>query len=605
MKQNTQIIQNKIKNMPNDPGVYIMKNSHQEIIYIGKARSLKKRVNSYFQKKELDAKTQVLVKNIYDLEFIVTDSEIEALLLENNLIKKHKPKFNIRLKDDKMYPYIVITLSETYPRVMVTRTITNKKNKYFGPYTDSKAARKTVEVINSIFKLKTCTKKLPLKKNERPCLNFQIQKCSGICQNIITKDEYLLIIDSVINFLNGNIEKVLSDLNNKMKQFSSEMFFEKAAEIRNIIFDIQHISEKQKISTPIGYDQDYIGITSFEDEAIVVIFEFRKGILLGRKISTFQNINFSNEESIIESFIIDYYNRVQIPNQIIIQYKISNQKIIENFLKQKSAKNVIIHTPRSTDEKAIINLISKNINIIYIEKKSAKISADKQKGLLELQKVLSLPRVPVNMVCFDISNLQGTNSVASMAFFKDGLPYKSEYRKFKIRGYESANDPGMIHEAVARYLQNLSNELLAAPDLIVIDGGITQLTKALEAASALDFNIPIISIAKKFEEIYYDIKDKPLRLSKDSPGLKIIQNLRDETHRFGITYHRKLRHKDNFESVLEKIPSIGATKRNILLTNFKSIDEIKNASEEELNSIKGLNKKNIQNIISYFKEIKK
>ncbi len=602
MQSNQTEIKSKLKKIPAEPGVYLMKDITGEIIYIGKAILLNKRVNSYFNRKQPDPKTAILIKHIHDIEYIITDSEIESLLLENNLIKKHKPRYNIRLKDDKMYPYIAITDNEEYPRIIVTRERPKKNSSYFGPYTDVNAARKTVELLNKIFQLKTCKKKLPLSKNERPCLNYQIKKCKGLCQNKISKAEYHEIIISAKKFLKGEIDSILKELTKKMNNSSEKMEYEKAAEIRNIIFNIQHISENQKMSVPIGTDCDYIGLNNFDDETIIVLFEFRKGILIGRKITIFQNTEYSDNNSIIEYFLINYYSRSEVPEKIITQYKSNSKNTLIKFLNNQSGKKITLTEPVSSNGKGIINLILKNINLLHTGRMSAKITADKMAGLKKLQKILSLGQLPARMVCFDISNFQGKDSVAGMANFVNGEPAKSGYRKFKIRGYDQANDPGMIHEAIARFLQNCINESLPLPELIIIDGGPTQLGSARQAALALDVKINIISIAKKNEELYFHEKKKPIVLPKNSPALRIVQNIRDETHRFGVSYHRKLRDDKKLRSILEEIPTIGPEKRNILLKNFNSIDKIRKADFKKLISLQGITKQNANNIIKYFKK---
>lgn len=589
-----------LSNLTNKPGVYLMKDINNEIIYIGKAKSLKKRVSTYFQKKDNDLKTKILVKNITDLEYIITNSEIEALLLEENLIKKYKPKYNIQLKDDKRYPYISVTLSEKYPRLLLTRKVGNKKNRYFGPFTDSKAAKNNIELINKIFKLKTCNKKLPLKNNERPCLNYQIKKCNGVCTKKINSKEYNKQINNAILFLEGKINPVIKNLQEKMKDYSKTEEYEKAAEIRDIIFDIQKISQKQNVSIPIAINQDFIATSIFNSEAIVVLFEYREGLLIGRKISNFNNINWYDKNDIIKKFILEYYSYNKSPNKIITQITISDKEIIENYLTDKYSKKVTISRPISQSEKSIINMIQKNIDVIISDRKYQDVHSDKQIAITNLQKILNMEKPPIKIICFDISNTQGTNSVASMVSFFNGIPDKNNYRKFKIRGYDSPNDPGMIHEAVSRRIQYLLNENIELPDLIVIDGGITQLGRAKEAARNFDADVKIISLAKKREEIFYDVKKPPIIVDNDSPSLHILQNLRDESHRFAITYHRKLRKKELFSSELDKIPDIGEKTKKKILKKLKSIDNIKNCSIDELCKIDGIGSKTAEKIYYTF-----
>ncbi len=594
---------NKIKDilsrLPLEPGVYIMRDSAKKIIYIGKANSLKKRVSSYFIKKDHDPKTSILVKNIYDIEYIVTGSEIEALLLENNLIKKHKPKFNVRLKDDKRYPYIAVTMKEDYPRVVYTRKINRGTDRYFGPFTDAKAAKNTAAMINTLFKLKTCRRPLPLKDNERPCINYQIKKCSGVCRGTISKDEYRSLINDAVSFLEGDMDPVIDNLNKRMKDYSARLDYENAASIRDILYDIQKISQTQRVDIQSVSDQDCIACGIFGGEALVVLFEFRQGILTGRKISVFDNAEYTSHEDVIRSFIIEYYEDKDIPSRIVTETQIHDSILIAQHLSEKSGKKITLLIARSDEDRGIINMIRKNIDILAVERKNAD-AANPAIALAGLKEALSLDTEPEVMVCFDISNTQGNESVASMVQFRLGRPDKNGYRRFKIRGYEGANDPGMIHEAVSRRIQYLVNENLELPDLIVIDGGPTQLSRAIEAAANFNVDVKIVSLAKRFEEIYTSPTEAPVRLPEGSPPLKLMQNIRDEAHRFAITYHRKLRGKKFAASELDNIPDIGEKTRKSLLKHFKSIDNIANADIYELTGVEGVGEKTAEKIYSYF-----
>lgn len=588
-----------LSRLPQEPGVYLMHDSEGGIIYIGKANSLKKRVSSYFMKKDHDPKTSILVKNICDIEYIVTGSEIEALILESNLIKKHKPKFNIRLKDDKRYPYIAVTLKEEYPRVVYTRNINKGSDRYFGPFTDAKAAKGTAAMINTLFKLKTCRRPLPLKGNERPCINYQIKKCSGVCRGVITKEEYRSLVDNAVSFLEGDMDPVIESLNKKMKEYSGKMDFENAASIRDILYDIQKISQTQRVDIQTISDQDCIACGIFGGEALVVLFEFRHGILTGRKITVFDNAEYTTPDEVTRSFILEYYDDKEIPSRIVTEVQIQDSPLITQHLSEKSGKKISLSVARSDEDRGIINMIRKNIDILAVERRSAD-AADPAIALAELKEALSLDTEPEIMVCFDISNTQGDESVASMVQFRFGRPDKTGYRRFKIRGYQGPNDPGMIHEAVSRRIQHLLNENLELPDLIVIDGGPTQLSRAMEAASNFDVDVKIVSLAKRFEEIYTSPADVPVRLPEGSPPLKLMQNIRDEAHRFAITYHRKLRDKKFTASALDNIPDVGEKTRKALLKHFKSVDNIANAEIDELMQAEGIGEKTAEKIYSYF-----
>lgn len=590
-----------LSRLPDSPGIYMMLGRESEIIYIGKANSLKKRVSSYFRKSGHDAKTAVLVKNIKTVEYIATDTEIEALLLENNLIKKHKPKFNIRLKDDKRYPYIAVTLNEEYPRIIYTRNINRKTDRFFGPFTDARAAKNTAALINRTLKLKTCRRELPLKKGERPCINFQINRCSGACTGKISKEEYRDLIDDAINLLEGNIDPVIKSLNSRMQKASSAMDYEKAAGLRDIIFDIQKISETQKVEVHSGIDQDYIAAGIFGDEAMLVVFEFRRGILTGRKINIFDNARYSEPADIIRAFIIDYYRKNDAPSRIITEESIDDLKVISDHLTEKSSSRVTITKGISRDDRGVINLIKKNIDMIAAERNFSQINSI-DAGLTALKEALSLDSEPVIIECFDISNFHGQDAVASMVMFRNGRPDRKNYRRYKIRGYDSPNDPGMMHEAVSRRIQFLINEDLEMPDLIILDGGPTQLTRGIEAAANFNIGTVIISVAKKLEEIYTSPSEKPLRFHEGSPELRLIQNIRDEAHRFAVTYHRKLRDKKLTSSELDSIPQIGPGVKSALLKHFQSFDRIKSASPEVLMEVEGIGRKTAEKISSYFRD---
>jgi len=589
----------KIKTFPLEPGVYLMKDINNIIIYVGKAKSLRKRVLSYFQKNNKSIKTKILVSKINSIEFIITDTEIEALLLESNLIKKYKPKFNVRLKDDKRFPFIAITMNEEYPRLIYTRKNSNPKNKYFGPYTDARAAKNLVELVNKIFKLPTCRYKLPFPKGDRPCINFQMDRCSAPCIKNISQKDYSILINNVIDLLNGKNLSVIKNLQKTMKEHSNNLLFEKAKIFRDIIFDIQKITEFQKVETPSNFDIDYIGLKKFTDESLLVIFEFRQGVLLGRKIHVFENNNFVEKRDILKTFILDYYRTIEIPNKIIIEQSINDREMIEKLLSNLSKKEIKIRQPQSPDDFSIIKLIVKNIDVIKFQKNP---ESEILIALEMLKNILQLEKIPKRIECFDISNLQGKDAVASMSSFYMGKPDTKNYRKFKIRGYEEANDPGMIHEAVSRRIQYLINENIALPDLLVIDGGPTQLTRAIEAATNFTNDLKIISIAKKNEEIFTAPKRPSIVLEKSSPALHIIQHIRDESHRFGITYHRKLRDKKTTSSFLDKIDSIGDKTKKEILSHFSNKEKLLNANIDELVKIKGVGKKTAQKIIIFLKE---
>ena len=593
-------ITSRLESLPADPGVYLMKDAAGGVIYVGKAASLKKRVSSYFSRADHDIKTAVLVKSIADIDCIITSTEIEALILENNLIKKHKPRFNIRLKDDKRYPYIAVTLGEDYPRVIFTRRMRSPADRYFGPYTDAQAARKLISLINSTFKLKTCTREIPLKPGERPCLNYQMNRCHGQCLGEISREEYREIVMGAVKFLEGDADPVMERLRALMQEHSGRFEYEKAARLRDVIDDIVKITGAQRMHLSSVADQDYIGILMGRGEALALLFEFRKGIMMGRIIRVFDNVEYASPGEITRLFIVEHYEKAEAPSKIITSVRVEDTELLEKYLEAKACRKVAVAQARSQDDRAVISLIARNLDVIAAERHSASITEDRGRGLDELREVLGLRGQPEVIECFDISNIQGRDAVASMVQFRGGLPDKSQYRRYRIRGYEAANDPGMIHEAVSRRLQFCLNENSGMPDLLVIDGGRTQLARAREAAGALGVEVPIISLAKRFEEVHLVPGEEPLHLPAGSPGLKILQQVRDEAHRFAVGYHRNLRERRGVQSQLDGISGVGEKKRRLLFSHFKSVERIKGADVAELQAAPGIGEETARAVYEFF-----
>ncbi|MGV7927290.1 MAG: excinuclease ABC subunit UvrC [Spirochaetota bacterium] len=600
MRQPETELQLKLAQFPLQPGVYLMKDDTGEIIYIGKAGSLRKRVSSYFQKADLDPKTRVLVRSVADMEYIMTDSEIEALLLENTLIKRHKPKYNIRLKDDKKYPYIMVKLDEEYPRLVFTRRLAQDGNRYFGPYTDARAARQMITTINTTFKLKTCSRPLPLKEHERSCLNYQINRCHGICRGTMSAGEYRAIVETAMRFLEGNIDPVIDDLGSIMDGYAARLEYEKAARMRDVIADIRKITGDQKVLAPVGSDQDFVGLASGGDEAVVLLFEFRAGALVGRKIFVYENAKYSLPGEIIQAFLVEYYRGAEIPPRIVISSDMADRSTVAEYLGSLASRKTVIALPRTADEKGILQMVQKNIDLVMADRDAHRKFADKERGLSELADALGLGGPPEVIDCFDISNIQGKHAVASMIEFRGGIPDKKNYRRFRIRGYEGANDPGMIHEAVGRRLQHLMNEGIPFPDLIIVDGGPAQLARAMEARDALGTSVAIISLAKRLEEVYHGPKAAPLRLAESPAALKILQAARDEAHRFAIGYHRSLRDRSMTSSVVDSIPGIGEKKRALLLRNVPEPARIPVMTLDEITLVPGIGKKTAEIIYRHF-----
>lgn len=513
-------------NLPENPGCYLFKDSSGDIIYIGKAKNLKKRVRSYFQKNHDDVKTKALLSKIDYVEFIITDNEIEALLLENRLIKKHKPRFNLDLKEGERYSYILVT-KERFPRILTVRN-KRRKGRYFGPFVDQGVRKRAISICNGLFKLRTCNK-MP----KRACLNYHIDLCSAPCINKITEEEYNDRIKKSIDILNGNFGRLVYELKREMKASSDNLNFERAIMLRDKILALEYLLEGQKVERALNYNQDIIVGVNNEKECLVELFEIKKGVISNRKEFRFENTS-DFEENLIESFIKLYYSAHEIPKEIIIESDLKDNKLIEDYLLRFTDKKAKLVVPKRGD----------NLKLVEMVKKNAKFNLEqKDDALHELKQNLSLSKLPKVIECFDVSTLQGTNTVASMVQFVNASPNKSDYRRFQIKSFSGQDDFLAINEVVLRRYRRLVNENKKLPDLVVIDGGKGQLKSALDALQELNLVIPIISIAKEFEEIYTPELDFPIRLDRYSKSLKLLQKIRDEAHRFAISYHRLKREK--------------------------------------------------------------
>jgi len=580
---------------PNKPGVYLMKDKGGRIIYIGKAGSLKGRVRSYFTKREdLSPRIRLLIKKVADIEYLVTDSQIEALVLENNLIKKHHPYFNVRLRDDKTYPYIKITTFEDYPRLQIVRSMQADKAAYFGPYTNVSSMRETLSLISQTFPLRTCNKKIN-GKERRACLNYQIKRCLAPCVGGVSKDDYLQLVKNVCSFLAGKQEKVVKDLQAQMERASHNLEFEKAAQIRDKIQTIEKVIEKQKMVLPKVKDEDIIGISHNENSACLEVFFVRQGKLLGEEHFIMEHKKALKRE-ILTTFVKQFYLRAaRIPPRIVIPFEIEERESIEDWLSEKRGGKVFFKIPRQGEEKGLINLANKNANLHLTESLSQDKEERKKEVLDELQNLLNLKSSPLRIEAFDISNLGGKEAVGSLVVFLEGKPNKGDYRRFKIKTVEGANDYAMLGEVLSRRFQSppfKPSSLM--PDLLLIDGGKGQLNSCLLVLKRLGLSkIPAIGLAKKEEHIFIRDKDGSLSrlvLAKDSKVLHLLQNVRDEAHRFALSYHKKLRKKKLEESRLDKILGIGKRRRQRLLSHFGSLERIKEASLEDLQKVAGISK---------------
>ncbi len=605
-EERLKILKEKIKNLGPISGCYLWKNKNEDVIYVGKAVRLSERVRSYLNPNITDLKTLSLQKEIYDFEFIATNQELEALILEDNLIKKYNPKYNIRLKDDKSYPFICVSTDENFPMVYLTRKVKLDKKKYFGPYTDVKGARQLLKTIYQIFPIRKTKQNLPLSKPRRPCLNFYIKRCLAPCQGNISTDDYNIIVEQIIKFLDGKKEILLHEIRLKMQVHSEKMDFERATIYRDMIENIQSLQRRQTIVNKVGGDEDIIGFAKNIDEGQVVILEIRDGRLDGKKSFALSGVENSKDEEFIFSFLRIYYLRAGfIPNLIILPQTIQKDiEILQEAISNKVGFKPKIFSPKQGDKKSLLNLALKNAEMNLTERILATKLRDQTESLKQLKEFLNLKEIPNIIECYDISHFQGTEPVASGVMFVDGKPYKSGYRKYIMKSYKGINDPGMMHEVISRRLQRILNENDNLPNLIVIDGGLTQLGRATEAANALGLeNLAMIGLAKKKEEIYFPGEDTPYQFDINSPAIRLLRQIRDEAHRFGVSFHRFRRNKKTMRSILENIPEVGLSRRKAIIKFLDGKKKVEAISLEELKSISGIGDKIALKIFENIKKL--
>lgn len=610
-----------LKNLPDKPGVYLMKNSLGEVIYVGKAKILKNRVKSYFQNsKNHSEKVRVMVKNIAEFEYIVTDSEMEALILECNLIKKYSPKYNILLKDDKFYPFIKITTKDDFPRVFVTRNFAKDGSKYFGPYTNGAAVYETINLIYKIFPLRTC--KLAIKENGepvRPCLNYHIKKCFGPCGGHIGKEEYGKMISDIIDILSGKETYVTKMLKTEMENAAENLEFEKAASLRDKILAIEAIVEKQKIFKTMEGDEDFINIDQDEKDSCIQVFFSRDGKILGREHFIFENTANESIAEILEEFIASFYGgTAKVPKTIYVP-EVNEVELMEEYLTIKRGSKVWLKVPQKGQKKDMLEMVKNNAKIT-LEKFKDKYLKDKEINriaLQELQDLLELDEWPARIEAYDISNIQGVDSVGTMVVFEEGRSKNSDYRRFKIKTVKGANDYDSMREILTRRFNHGLEEIKAIqernlklsagkfsnfPDLIMMDGGKGQVNIALEVLESLNINIPVCGLVKddKHQTRGIVYNNKELIINRSSNLMQLIRRIQDEVHRFAITYHRSLRDKRTLHSILDDIPNVGEKRRRALLMKFGSVDNIKKATVEELLEVPSIDKKSAESIYIYF-----
>ena len=621
-------IEEELKKLPASPGVYIMHDRHDEIIYVGKAISLKNRVRQYFQEsRSKTAKIEKMVSRIARFEYIITDSELEALVLECNLIKEHRPRYNTMLKDDKTYPYIKVTMDEAFPRVLFSRTMKKDKCRYFGPYTSAGAVKDTIDLIHKLWKLRTCTRRLPQDiGKERPCLNYHIKQCQAPCQGYISQEEYGKAVAQTLDFLNGKYEPVLSMLEEKMMQASDEMDFETAIEYRELLNSVKQVAQKQKITSQSMEDRDIIAMARDSEDAVVQVFFVRDGKLIGREHFHVSASTAGDDSQIIGSFIKQFYAGTPfIPREVWVQQEFEEMGLVGQWLTKRRGQNVKFVIPKKGQKERLVELAAKNALLVLSQDKE-KIKREELKTIGAMNQVgewLGLSGVK-RIEAFDISNISGFESVGSMVVYEDGRPRRNDYRKFKINPVQGPNDYASMEEVLTRRFEHgLSEreELMAMetadgdpgnmerfgsftrfPDLIMMDGGRGQVNVALKVLERLGLSIPVCGMVKddnhRTRGLYYQNVEIPI--DRYSEGFKLITRIQDEAHRFAIEYHRSLRSQGQVRSVLDDIEGIGPARRKALMRRFKSLEAIRDASLEELSSTEGMNRRAAESVYGFF-----
>lgn len=612
-------IEEELKKLPAKPGVYIMHDERDAIIYVGKAVILKNRVRQYFQSsRNKTPKIEQMVSKIKRFEYIVTDSELEALVLECNLIKEHRPKYNTMLTDDKTYPYIKVTVNEPFPRVMLSRTMKKDKAKYYGPYTSNGAVKDTIELVQKIYKIRTCNRNLPRDTGKaRPCLYYHIKQCDAPCQGYISQEEYKKSIDHVTGFLNGNLSEVISMLEERMLNASENMEYEKAIEYRELMNSVKSIAQKQKVTNSDMEDKDVIALSRDGNEGVIQVFFIRSGRLIGRE-HFYMNISVNDKKNeIISSFIKQFYSGTPyIPKELMIQEELEDLEVIEEWLTKKRGQRVHIRIPKKGTKEKLVELAEKNASMVLTkDHERLKLEEKRTIGAMnEIGEWLTLPGIS-RVEAFDISNISGFQSVGSMIVYEGGKPRRTEYRKFKIKTVSGPDDYASMYEVLTRRFTHGMNELKERkgedenlgsftrfPDLIMMDGGRGQVNIALRVLEELRLNIPVCGMVKddnhRTRGLYYNNEEIPI--DRNSEGFKLITRIQDEAHRFAIEYHRSLRSKGQVHSVLDDIEGIGPARRKALMKYFVSIEDIKNADIETLSKIPNMTQKSASQVYEFF-----
>ena len=608
-------IQEELKKLPGKPGVYLMHDEKDAIIYVGKAISLKNRVRQYFQSsRNKGAKIEQMVTHISRFEYIVTDSELEALVLECNLIKEHRPKYNTMLMDDKSYPFIKVTVNEPFPRVMLARQMKKDKAKYFGPYTSAGAVKDTIELIRKLYHIRSCNRSLPKDiGKERPCLNYHIHQCQAPCQGYISQEEYRKSIDEVVRFLNGHYDLVLKELEEKMMAASDSLEFEKAIEYRELLTSVQKVAQKQKITDTAGDDRDIIAMASEGEDAVVQVFFIRSGRLIGRDHFYLKSAENDTEGEILSSFIKQFYaGTPYIPAELMLPEEIEDQDIIEEWLTARRERRVHLRIPKKGTKEKLVELAQKNAQMVL---KNDRERLKREEGrtigaVKELEKILGLKGI-IRMEAYDISNTNGFDSVGSMVVYEHGKPKRNDYRKFKIKTVQGSDDYASMNEVLTRRFghglreqqeESETGGFQIFPDLIMMDGGRGQVNIALEVLEKLHLHIPVCGMVKddnhRTRGLYFNNTELPI--DRNSECFRLITRIQDEAHRFAITFHRQLRSKGQVHSVLDDIPGVGPARRKDLMRCFENIDAIRNTTVEELKELPSMNEKSAQEVYKFF-----
>ena len=612
-----------LKKLPRKPGVYIMRDDKDVILYVGKAINLHNRVRSYFRENiGRGPAIDQMVSLIARFEYIVTDSELEALVLENNLIKENSPKYNTLLKDDKTYPYIKVTVGEDYPRILFSRTMKKDKSRYFGPYTSAAAVKDTIELLNKLYQLRTCNRVLPRDTGlERPCLNYHIKQCLAPCQGYVSKEEYRQQVAGALEFLNGNYSPILKDLEEKMKKAAEAMEFEDAARYRDLLSSVRQVSQKQKITEGVGEDKDILALYQDETEAVVQVFFVRDGKLIGREHYYMTHVPENNKPAILQDFVKQFYAGTPfIPRELMLQYEIEDAELIEKWLSERKGSRVYLKVPKIGSKEKLVELAAQNAKLVLSQDRE-KLKREEGRTIGAVKEISDLLQLPLTgtarMEAYDISNINGFENVGSMVVYEKGKPKRSDYRKFKIKSVSGPDDYACMREVLTRRFRHGMEEskeleeqemdqeygsFTKFPDLILMDGGRGQVNIALSVLEELGINIPVCGMVKddnhRTRGLYYHNIELPI--DTHSEGFKLITRIQDEAHRFAIEYHRSLRSKTQVKSVLDDIPGVGPARRKALMRHFKSLEEIRQATVEDLMEIPEMNERTAEEIVTFF-----